>query len=219
MPEATPKKSRFKFTRRSAALVVALLMVAAPAGASVIVQNFMEAEITAAAPCFVKTAGSDASTALASFDDTTNTITQDGVALLEEKVDLTGMRGDRVIYTDMVHYENNCGQPIDIVLTTNSVSGDWSGVAAEIWLSNTTVAAGPANIDPNLDGAGGDWADDYIIVPAGTTAGSFIDSTTVVTVAAGQALQGAFVVSTENGWSPGAAGAPVINWVASATIS
>ena len=166
MPEATPKKSRFKFTRRSAALVVALLMVAAPAGASVIVQNFMEADITAAPPCFIKTEGSDAANSTqATFDDSSNTIAVDGVDLLEEKISVTGMTGDRVIYTDVVHYENNCAEPIDVVLTTNAVAGDWTNLAAEIWISNNGA---PAAIDPNLDGVGGDWNDDYIIVPAGT---------------------------------------------------
>lgn len=216
--ETPQKKSRFvglKFTRRSAAIVVALLMVAAPASASIIVQNFMEAEITAAPPCFIKVAGADAASTLAGFDDTTNTTPVDGVDLLEEKIDLTGMEGDRVVYTDMVEYQNNCAEPIDVVLTTNTVSGDWADVAAEIWISNV---AAPANIDPNLDAAGAatDWNDTYILVPAGTAAGAFVDSTGVVTVPAGQTVQGAFVVSTDNG---GIAGAnPVVNWVAQATI-
>ena len=156
--ETPQKKSRFaalKFTRRSAAIIVALLMVAAPASASIIVQNFMEADITAAPPCFVKTTGDDpANSTQASFDATgANTIAVDGVDLLEEKISVTGMTGDRVIYTDVVRYENNCTEAIDVVLTTNAVSGDWSELAAEIWISNI---AAPAAVDPNLDGVGGD---------------------------------------------------------------
>ena len=97
--ETPQKKSRFaalKFTRRSAAIIVALLMVAAPASASIIVQNFMEADITAAPPCFVKTTGDDpANSTQASFDATgANTIAVDGVDLLEEKISVTGMTGD-----------------------------------------------------------------------------------------------------------------------------
>lgn len=215
--ETPQKKSRFaalKFTRRSAAIVVALLMVAAPASASIIVQNFMEADITAAPPCFIKTEGSDAANSTqASFDDSSNTIAVDGVDLLEEKISVTGMTGDRVIYTDVVHYENNCAEPIDVVLTTNAVAGDWTNLAAEIWISNNGA---PAAIDPNLDGVGGDWNDDYIIVPAGTAAGAFVDSTGTITVPAGGEVHGAFVVSSDVAFTAGTA---TVNWVAQATIN
>ncbi len=216
--ETPQKKSRLaalKFTRRSAAIIVALLMVAAPAGASIIVQNFMEADITAAPPCFVKTTGSDPlNSSQASFDASgANTIAVDGVDLLEEKITVNGMTGDRVIYTDVVRYENNCLEPIDVVLTTNAVAGDWTNLAAEIWISNI---AAPAAVDPNLDGVGGDWNDDYIIVPAGTTAGAFVDSTGVITVAPGAEVQGAFVVSSDVAFTAGTA---TVNWVAQATIN
>ena len=123
------------------------------------------------------------------------------------------MTGDRVIYTDVVRYENNCTEAIDVVLTTNAVSGDWSELAAEIWISNI---AAPAAVDPNLDGVGGDWNDDYIIVPAGTAAGAFVDSTGVITVAAGGEVQGAFVVSSDIAFTAGTA---TVNWVAQATIN
>ena len=218
METTTPTKKKrrfagFTFTRRSASVIVALLMIAAPAGASVIVQNYMEADITATPPCFVKVAGTDASTALATFDGTTNTVGVDGVDLIEEEIGIQGMTGDRVIYTDMVRYQNTCGQDIDVVLTTNVVSGDWTNVAAEIWISSV---AAPANIDPNLDGVGGDWEDDYIIVPAGTGAGAFVDSTGVVTVPNGGEVQGAFVVSSDVAFTTGTA---TVNWVAQATLS
>ena len=216
--ETPQKKSRFaalKFTRRSAAIIVALLMVAAPAGASIIVQNFMDADITAAPPCFVKTTGDDpANSTQASFDATgANTIAVDGVDLLEEKISVNGMTGDRVIYTDVVRYENNCAEAIDVVLTTNQVSGDWSELAAEIWISNI---AAPAAVDPNLDVAADNWNDDYIIVPAGTAAGAFVDSTGVITVAPGGEVQGAFVVSSDIAFTAGTA---TVNWVAQATIN
>ncbi len=216
--ETPQKKSRFaalKFTRRSAAIIVALLMVAAPASASIIVQNFMEADITAAPPCFVKTTGDDAANSTqASFDATgANTIAVDGVDLLEEKISVNGMTGDRVIYTDVVRYENNCAEAINVVLTTNQVSGDWSELAAEIWISNI---AAPASVDPNLDVAADNWNDDYIIVPAGTAAGAFVDSTGVITVAPGGEVQGAFVVSSDIAFTAGTA---TVNWVAQATIN
>ena len=218
MQDHTPQKKRrfggFKFTRRSAAIVVALLMIGAPAGASVIIQNYMEADITAAPPCFVKSAGTDASgTALADFDDLTNTRPIDGVDLLEEKIDVQGMIGDRVIYTDVVRYENNCLQPIDVVLVADAISGDWTNVSAEIWISNVEA---PTNVDPNIDVPADEWQDDNITVTAGAAAGPYTDSTGVVTVAPGDEIQGAFVVSSDVAF---VAGTATINWVAQATLN
>jgi len=210
----------WKATRRSAAVLVALMFVAAPAGASIIVQNYMEADIVAAPPCFVKTTGDDpAGSTLSTFDATTNTIAVDGTNLLEEKITVTGMVGDRVIYTDVVHYENNCDEPINVSLTTVDASGDWTGVAAELWISNV---AAPADIDPNLDAAGAasDWNDTGIIVPAGTAAGPLVLSTGVVTVPAGGEVQGAYVISTDNSVTPTVPPTTIasLNWVAQATI-
>jgi len=213
-------KPTWKATRRSAAVLVALMFVAAPAGASIIVQNYMEADVIAAPPCFVKTTGADpAGSTLSTFDATTNTISVDGTDLLEEKISVTGMVGDRVIYTDVVHYENNCAEPIDVNLTTVEASGDWSGVSAELWISNV---AAPADIDPNLDAAGAasDWNDTGIVVPAGTTAGAFVASTGVVTVPVGGEVHGAYVISTDNSITPTIPPTAIatLNWVAQATI-
>lgn len=211
-------KPRWKTARRTTALIVALMCFAAPAGASIIVQNYMEADVVAAPACFVKTTGDDpAGSTLGTFDATgANTITVDGVSLLEEKISVTGMIGDRVIYTDVVHYENNCLEDITVNLTTVSAGGDWTGTAMELWLSNV---AAPADIDPNLDaaGVGSDWNDTGISVPVGTTAGPLVASTGAVLIPAGQQIQGAFVVSTDNGASTG--DTATLNWVAEATIN
>ena len=43
-----------KLSTKSALLVVAALVFATPAMASLVVQNFMQADITAADPCFFK---------------------------------------------------------------------------------------------------------------------------------------------------------------------
>lgn len=217
MTTTEPKPKR-KHARRTTALIVALLCFAAPAGASIIVQNYMEADVVAAPPCFVKTAGADPTgSTLSTFDATgANTIAVDGVDLLEEKISVTGMIGDRVIYTDVVHYENNCTEPITMNLTTVTAGGDWTGVSMELWVSNV---AAPADIDPNLDAAGGtsDWNDTAISVPAGTTAGPLTLSTGTVTIPALSEVHGAFVVSTDNTAATG--DTATLNWMAEATIN
>ena len=150
----------WRVTRRTAAVFVVMLMIAAPAGASVIVQNFMEAEIGATPACFYEHEGDDpANSGQASFS-TDEVIAMDGVDLTEGKITLNGMTGDRVVYTDVVHYVNNCTQPVDFYLTAGTVGGDWENLGAQIWISNV---ADPAEIDPNLDPElNDDWQDTHI---------------------------------------------------------
>lgn len=219
-----PRRARrpwgaLRFTRRSASVAILLLVLAAPAGASIIVQNYMEADLNASPPCFVKLSGQDpinSSQASFSNNPAVNTIQVDNVDLLEEKLSLNAMTGDRVIYTDMVRYRNNCAEPITVQLTATEIVGAaWaSDISAEIWLSNVPS---PANIDPNLDPGPpvDDWNDDAILIPAGTAAGTFTDSTGTVVVAPSTEIQGAFVVSSDVGFTTGTA---TVNWVASATI-
>jgi|GEM_PF-3468311 len=224
----TPRRRRrvagtgLRFTRRSASILIALMMVAAPAGASIIVQNYMEADITAAPPCFVKETGTDPTNSTqATFTNdpiasptnlTPDVITVDNVSLLEEKISVTGMTGDRVIYTDVVRYVNNCDEDITVQLSTTGISGTWTNVAAEIWISESET---PAAIDPNLDPvATDDWNDDAIVIPAGS-ASTFADTTGAVVIPSGEQRLGAFVVSTDVAFTAGTA---TVNWVASATI-
>ena len=47
-------------TRRTAVVLVVLMMIAVPATAAVITQNFMRADVNLSAACFTKTAGADA---------------------------------------------------------------------------------------------------------------------------------------------------------------
>lgn len=223
MTNHSEKKRRFgalkawRFTRRSAAVAVAFLLVAAPAGASIIVQNYMEADVVAAPPCFVKLSGDDpvnSSQAGFSNDPAVDTVLVDNVNLLEEKLTVTGMTGDRVVYTDMVRYRNNCLEPITVQLSASEITGTaWADVAAEIWISNVPA---PANIDPNLDPAPtDDWNDDPIDIPAGSTPGAFVETTGTVVVAPNTEVQGAIVVSSDVDFDTGTA---TVNWVASATI-
>lgn len=219
METQTPqkKKRRFawKFTRRSAATVVALMMLAAPAGASIIVQNYMEADIVAAPPCFNKTAGADAvdgttdgTDELVTFDGTA-TDTIDGVTLTEEKITVQGMTGDRVIYTDVAHFNNDCDSDIVVQLTAQANGTAWTGVHGEIWLSNIED---PTDVDPSVDVLANEWNDTAIEVTDGAIG---VASTGAVTVPAGQSVQAAFVLAT----APDFAGTATINWVAEATIS
>lgn len=212
--------SGWRSTRRTIAIAVALLCIAAPAGASVIVQNFMQAEIASAPACFMKIDGQDTipgNTTLADLDEASTSTDRDvtGTELLEEHIRLEGQIGDRVIFTDIVRYVNNCAEPIDVLLTSAVSSGDWTDMAAEIWISNV---ANPVNMDPNVDVLADEWNNTAIVVANGGAVAPA--ATGVVTVPSGSEIQGAFVVSTGVGRdvAPPLDAAELI-WTAQATIN
>lgn len=218
-------RNTLRFTRRTTTVAVLLLLVAAPAMASIIVQNFMQAEITAADPCFNKVGGNDpAGSGLADYADedtlpqSTYTTTEDGVTLIGEQISLTGLRNDRAIYTDVVRYQNTCDTPIQVRLTAaDAGTTAWTGYAAELWISNVDASVtDPADVDPNIDVVADHWNNTQIIVPSGSSGliTGANASTGTVTVPVGGEVQGAFIVTTADA----AAGSVTLQWVAEAVI-
>jgi hypothetical protein len=208
-----------RVTRRATVIGILAMLVATPALASIIVQNFMSADITAATACFNKAAGNDPDdSTLAGYADeatvpqSTYTVTKDGVTLIGEQISLTGLKNDRVIYTDVVRYENNCAEPIEVRLTAPEASGSWGEIATSIWISNV---ADPSDVDPEVDVLADEWNDDAIVVPA-SSSGVIADSTGTVTVLPGGEIQGAFVVTTGDGALTTTTA--TLEWIAEATI-
>jgi len=219
-----------KLTTRGALLLVATLVFATPAMASLVVQNFMQAEISAADPCFFKAAGddtltyagADADDPFVSFDDT-QTIQVDGSNLIQENIAVRGMTGDRVVYTDIVRYQNRCDVPLQITLVADSTNGvgDWTDRSARIYLSTASDVVGAADADevapaglPGDVGAASGWDAQPIVVDAG---GNVSETTTgTITLAPGRELRGAIVISTGTGAGDGVG---TINWQARATNS
>lgn len=202
--------------------------MATPAAASVIVQNFMTASFEAVDACFNKAAGNDpdvgdnTDTSLVQYADeattpqSTYTVVENGVTLIGESITLKGLKNDRVIFTDVVRYENNCDEPIQVQLTNFEAGGDWDFRAAEVWISNSTTTD-PADVDPNIDIPADDWNDTFANIPANST-GLLATSTGTVTVQPGDQIQGAFIVATGDGAGTAAADAGTLTWVAQATI-
>ena len=96
-----------------AAIFIVIMLIAVPATATVITHNFMRADVTGAAPCFVKVAGADvAATVDVDFDNTTTIVGSSGVTFLQETISVTGYAGDRVTYSDVVRYQNTCDYDI-----------------------------------------------------------------------------------------------------------
>lgn len=219
-----------KLTNRTALLIVATLVFATPAMASLVVQNFMQADITAADPCFFKAAGddtltyagSDADDPFVAFD-ASQTIQVDGSNLIQENIAVRGMIGDRVVYTDIVRYQNRCDVPLEISLVADSANGigDWTDRSARIYLSTASDVIGAADADevapaglPGDVGNGSGWDAQPIVVDAGGNVSEA--STGTITLPAGQELRGAIVISTGTGAGDGVG---TINWQARATNS
>jgi hypothetical protein len=219
-----------KLTNRGALLIVATLVFATPAMASLVVQNFMQAEITAADPCFFKAAGDDTITYAGTDSDdpfvgfdATQTIQVDGSNLIQENISVRGMTGDRVVYTDVVRYQNRCDVPLDITLVADSANGvgDWTDRSARIYLSTASDIIGASDAEENPPaglpgdvGAGSGWDARPIVVDAGGNVSE--RSTGTITLAPGRELRGAIVISTGTGAGDGVG---TIDWQARATNS
>ena len=187
---------------RVAVLVVAMLMLAVPALAAVITQNFLRADVSADAACFTKVPGVDSlafnNPALDPYIEFDNSIAvvdaSSGLSLLQERLTVEGYAGERITYTDYVHYENNCDTPLEIQLVAEpdfngdpAKDGTWADVQAMIYISVAT------NGTAGTDLSGADWDASPIVVNATAVPGS----TGTVTVLPGEYVQGAIVIDAD----------------------
>jgi hypothetical protein len=208
-----------RMTRRTAVVLVALMMIAVPATAAVITQNFMRADVTLNAACFTKTAGNDAAgSGFLTFTESTVVDPGRGVTLFQERTELDGFAGDRMIYSDAVRFNNNCGHQIQVSLVSQNdpagapalepdASGPsiWDDVNVKIYL-----ATGPG--DPGIPSDSNAGWELMLTVDNGgtvTQGGSvFIGNATDHRLA--------FVVDTQAGLTPIPIESAIIRWTAQA---
>ena len=196
------ERRNLRATGRVAVLVVAMLMLAVPALAAVITQNFLRADVSADSACFTKVAGADAvafnNPALDPYIEFDNSVavvdTGSGLSLLQERLTVEGYAGERISYTDYVHYENNCDTPLSVQLVAEpdfngdpAKDGSWADIQAMIYISVAT----DGTADTDLNGA--DWDSSPIVVNATAVPGS----TGTVTVLPGEYVQGAIVIDAD----------------------
>jgi hypothetical protein len=195
-----------RITRRWAIAIIAVLLVAAPAAASVITQNFLRADVTTAAACFHKTEGDDAASfgnaaldPYADVDLTSTIVSSDtGVTLLQETVTVIGYEGDRITYTDVVRYVNDCDYDIALRLVVEDdpagnagfTAADWDDKSLQIYLSLAAGAGGDFT-DP------AEWDATPIVIAKGDTTPTSAETGTV-TIASGDAVQSAFVIEVDH---------------------
>ena len=214
-----------RMTKRWAVAIIAVLLVAAPAAASVITQNFLLADVTTDTACFVKAAGTDASSfgnpaqdPYADVDLTSTIVSADtNVTLLQETVTVTGYEGDRVTYTDVVRYQNNCDYDISLRLVVEDdpagngafAAADWADKSLSIYLSKATGVGGDF-------GNAAEWDTTPIVIAKGDAAATSA-ATGSVTVAAGSAVQSAFVIEVDQQGAGFASTSGILRYTAEAT--
>lgn len=190
-------------TRRWAGILVAMMMIAVPAAAAVITQNFMRADVSVNAACFTKAAGTDANSGSgflvfnggATISDPSGT-----VDLIQETMTVQGFAGDRLIYSDAVVFSNGCNGQIDVALISENApnnalavepayvsGGFWDDVDIFMYLANTASPSG-------LPGVSGDWT-----LVMRVTNGSVDDNLASVTIPASSNRRMAVVVDTDDG--------------------
>ncbi len=211
--------SSWTMTRRWAGILVAMMMIAVPASAAVITQNFMRADVSVNAACFTKTAGGDASSGSgfltfnggATIQDPTGT-----VDLIQETMSVQGFAGDRLIYTDAVHFNNSC--PDDIALTfvsendpANGLAVDPAFVAGEFWADiDITLYMATVAVPGGTPGVSGDWQ-----VMMRVSGGSVADQISTVNIPVGATRSMAVVVDTDDGVTTTDSG--TLRWTSQAT--
>lgn len=211
--------SSWNMTRRWAGILIAMMMIAVPASAAVITQNFMRADVSVNAACFTKTAGADASSGSgfltfnggATITDPTGT-----VDLIQETMAVQGFAGDRLIYTDAAQFNNDCPDDIAVTFVSENdpanglaldpafVSGDfWTDVDISLYMAAVAAPTG-------TPGVSGDWQLMMRVV-----GGTVTDQIAAVTIPDGSTRSMAVVVDTDDGVS--AVDSGTLRWTAQAT--
>jgi hypothetical protein len=214
--------SSWTMTRRWAGILIAMMMIAVPASAAVITQNFMRADVSVNAACFTKIAGNDVSSGSgfitfnggATISDPSGT-----VDLIQETMSVQGFAGDRLLYTDAVRFNNDC--PDDIAVTfvsENDPSGATTGLAIDpafapgtIWVDiDITLYMATVAAPTGTPGTSSDWQ--VMMRVAGGTA---TDQISTVNIPAGGSRAMAVVIDTDDGVTTTATG--TLRWTSQAT--
>jgi hypothetical protein len=211
--------SSWTMTRRWAGILIAMMMIAVPAAAAVITQNFMRADVSVNAACFTKTAGGDVASASgfitfnggATIKDLSGT-----VDLIQETMTVQGFAGDRLLYTDAVDFNNTCTGAVAVsFVSENDPSGGlavdpafvgggfWTDVDITLYMANVATPSG----NP---GTSGDWA--LMMRVAG---GTVTDQIASVSIPSGATRSMAVVVDTDDGVTLTTTG--TLRWTAQAT--
>ena len=193
-------------------MLIALMLIAVPAAAAVMTQNFQSATIEINGPCFTVTAGNDASNATDFVDFTSATVTSGTVDLLQESLTVTGHAGNRAVYSEVAIFDNGCltGATVDFIPATDPGGAAafvpaltdpiWDEFNISFYLANTAT---PGDVLTS-----GDW-DEVLSVTAGV-----VTTPETAAVPSGGIRNLAVVIDTDSGVTLPAATSPTLRWTA-----
>jgi hypothetical protein len=216
-----------RWTLRTA-VIAALVVSSVPAGAAVLVSNFMTANVSRNAACLTKIAGLDNAPAIVTTNVTSTASGTASVALLNESITLKSFAGDRSVATDSIRIKNNCSASIKVTLKAEpglaaaTTSGDWSALAMNVYLG-TKMITSAGTLNPALSGTDFTVATDWDATPlritppvSPATAGVVTAATSgTVTITAGSEIQ--LGVIADSGSAAPTTGTAVLNYTVQAT--
>ncbi len=184
--------------------IVVTLVFAVPAAAAVLIENLFRGDVEVAESCFVTSAGTDDDSPLLSFDDAATIVDADtGVSLAEERLSVTAMAGDRVVYADAVALRNDCAGSLTVGFTPtaepSTVPGD---VVVRLLVETPTGGA--------VAGLPGTWTEVLVAADGATTGGD------AVVIDDGATTTLAVVVDADAGAEIGTTGE--VAWLATVSI-
>ena len=193
---------KMRMTRRGAGLLIALMLIAVPAAAAVMTQSFVKATATLADECFRIEAGGDVALVPGLVEFSAGPAIQPegaGVTLVEAELGVTGQVGDRVIYTDVAAFTNNCGSvTLQLLSASDPAGGDelepavgpgtiWESVNLYVYVQDVvTLSPGSSPLNNSSE-----WEELLTVI-----GGSVTESGSVL-MANGAVRQLAFVVDTD----------------------
>ena len=201
-----------RMARRGAGILIALMLIAVPAAAAVMTQNFQSATIDINGPCFDVTAGDDASSPTNFVQFATATVSTGSIDLRQESLTVAGHVGNRAIYSEVARFANGCGADASVeFFPINDPSGTpafvpdltdpvWDDFTISFYLANT---GSPGDVLTS-----GDW-DELLRVEAGLAT---TPDTGIVVDGATRAL--AVVIDSDANTTLPIATDPVLRWTA-----
>lgn len=174
-----------RMTRRGAGILIALMLIAVPAAAAVMTQNFVSASVELNGACFTMEEGADAQSTTGWVSFATDVVSTGSVDLVQEVISIRGNGGNRMIYSDVAILENLCPTSVTVQFLPATDPGGftafdppssdnvWDDFTISFYLANTQTPGDvltSSDWDEVLTVAGGNpTTPDTTSIPTGST--------------------------------------------------
>jgi hypothetical protein len=204
LPTASAPIPASRRRRRSLRFAVAgiAVLAATPAAASVVMQNFVRADVDKADACMVKVAGKDAGTfnnpgklPYVAFSDADSIVVND-TKLINETLSITALKGDRLLVSDGMRIVNKCAYSITVQLAAEADPAggaaieNWKEMHMELFLASKPGGAGTLPFS-----AATNWDMSPVVANADGSLGNTVTGS--VTLGAGEEVQVGAMIDTD----------------------